>query len=247
MNKENIGLDVNFNEQATFDEFLAEAQKEFSIKFSHFLTKTETQYTSTGLNYLPDRGIENRLLDNLLEFLPDGAIISGGFALSVIQDDKNAKDIDFFFTSKEAFDKTLELFRTATDEEWAYGGYTIVEESLKPESRYVSLTHPTRPHVQLMKMVWYENAAHVIDTFDFTISQFAFTNKNFIFNGAAMMDVAKKRLVLHRIQFPASTLRRVIKYASKGYYACPGSLVNICKAIQDFDGSPDINEVVYVD
>jgi hypothetical protein len=98
-----------------------------------------------------------------------------------------------------------------------------------------------------MKMVWYEDASHVIDSFDFTISQFAFTNNSFVYNGEAMMDLARKRLVLHRMQFPASTLRRLIKYASKGYYACPGSLINICEAIQTFNGSPDVNEVVYVD
>ena len=222
----------------------------FSEQFKHFLAKTGTQYTHTPLNYLANRGIENRLLDNLLEFLPDGAIIAGGFALSMVNEDRNAKDIDFFFTSEAAFQKTLELF---TSEEkgsgaWAYEGYTQIND-LDPDkaSRYVAFAHPTRPAVQLLKMVWYDDADHVIDSFDFTIAQFAFTNREFVFNGASMMDVARKRLVLHRMQFPASTLRRLIKYASKGYYACPGSLAHICETIQKFTGESDVNKMVYVD
>lgn len=221
-----------------------EQASSFADKFKHFLERTPTQYTVMSLTYLSDRGIENRLLENLLEFLPDGAIIAGGFALSVVNEDKNSKDIDFFFTSEDAFNKTLEMFKSPPEGAWAYEGYVVNEAK---NTRYVLLTHATRPAVQLLRMVWYQSAEHVIDSFDFTISQFAFDNKNFYFNGAAMLDLARKRLVLHRIQFPASTLRRLIKYSHKGYYACPGSLVKICEAIQGFVGEPDINDVVYVD
>lgn len=222
----------------------------FEDQFKHFLSRTKTQYTTSDLSYLPNRGIENRLLENLLEFLPDGAIIAGGFALSIVNEDRNAKDIDFFFTSETAFNATMELFKNPPDEAWAYKEYKMAENSdpkKTKNSRYIAFTHDTRPGVQLLKMVWYTDAAHVIDSFDFTIAQFAFTNKEFVYNGASMLDLAKKRLVLHRMQFPSSTLRRLIKYTAKGYYACPGSLVTICEAIQSFTGAPDVNNVVYVD
>jgi hypothetical protein len=229
-------------------------QIDFETKFAHFLTRTNTQYVTANLKYLPDRGIENRLLDNLLEYLPDGAVIAGGFALSVLNEDKNAKDIDIFFTNEKALKDTLELFLNPPEGAWAYQEYKFehassVDEMLKKykDSRYISATHVHRPSIQLLKMVYYTDAAHVIDTFDFTVSQFAFTNKEFVFNGLSMLDVARKRLVLHRMQFPASTLRRLVKYTHKGYYACPGSLVTICDAIKKFNGEPDINEIVYVD
>jgi hypothetical protein len=223
-------------------------QETFASKFAHFISRTPTQYTTSPIRYLLDRGIENRLLDNLLAYLPPGAIIAGGFALNVVIEEKKASDIDIFFTSQAAFDKTVSLYSNQQDKEaWSFTGYTLKEGTDSPNSRYVSFTHPTLPAVQLMRMVWYADAHHVIDTFDFTISQFAFDDKGFHFNGEAMMDLAKKRLILHRMQFPASTLRRLIKYTHKGYYACPGSLVTICEAIQKFTGEPDINDVVYVD
>lgn len=222
----------------------------FNTRFAHFLVKTGKSYVTSNHSYLVDRGIENRLLESLLAYLPDGAIIAGGFALSVVMEEKTAKDIDIFFTSKEAFHNTLELFLNPPDEAdaWAFKGYSRVDDSeIKDKTRYVALKHDTRPHVQLLKMTWYQDAEHVIDSFDFTISQFAFTNRNFVYNGEAMMDVARKRIVLHRMQFPASTMRRLIKYTQKGFYACPGSMVKICEEIQKFKGEPDISQVVYVD
>lgn len=243
--------DDTFNEQEISSNEVEFDTSTFKEKFAHFLTRTERQYTTSSLRYLADRGIENRLLESLLSYLPDGAIIAGGFALSVVSEDKNAKDIDFFFTSEEAFRKTYDLFvsgdHDVESDGWAYGGYTVDKNTTSKSSRYVLLTHPKRPSVQLMKMVWYDDAAHVIDTFDFTIAQFAFTKNAFIYNGEAMLDLSKKRLLLHRMQFPASTLRRLIKYTSKGYYACPGSLTTIATAIQEFTGALDVNQVVYVD
>lgn len=229
-------------------------QELFKIRFSHFLTRTDKEYCKENLSFLVDRGIENRLLENLVEHLPDGAIIAGGFILNVINEEKNATDIDFFFTSKEAFNNTLDLFLNRSEEDekdiWAYGGYSPkLGEDGKPitNERYISLVHPTRPAIQLIKMVWYEDAKHVIDSFDFTITQCAVDNKGFYFNSATLMDLARKRLVLHRLQYAASTLRRLIKYSKKGYYACPGSLVTIAEAIQKFNGPMDANQVVYLD
>ena len=222
----------------------------FNSRFAHFLVKTGKSYVTSDYSYLIDRGIANRLLESLLAYLPDGAIIAGGFALSVVAEEQTAKDIDIFFTSKEAFQKTMDLFLNPPEDTdaWAFKGYSRVDDSeIKDKTRYVALKHATRPHVQLLKMTWYDGPEHVIDSFDFTISQFAFTNRNFVYNGEAMIDLARKRLVLHRMQFPASTLRRLIKYAAKGYYACPGSLAKICTEIQKFTGEPDISSVVYVD
>lgn len=225
------------------------ANPEFTEKFSHFLARTPTVYSSAPIQLLADRGIENRLLDNLLQFLPNGAIISGGFALSIWTEEKSAKDIDFFFTSEKAFLDMLELFKNPPEEAWAYKGYDVSNISFDETSRYVLLKHTSesRPAAQLLKMVWYADASHVIDSFDFTIIQLAFTKDTFVFNGLAFLDIARKRLVLHRMQFPASTLRRIIKYSAKGYYACPGSLARICEEIQQYKGDSDVNSVVYVD
>lgn len=231
-----------------------------------FLERTDVQYARLPYNnVLGDRGIENRLLDSLYVALPDGAIIAGGFMTAIVQETKDATDIDVFFTSESAFKEAFDRLQKGAehgsyDEEcWAIKDYKLdpsigvdnKDDTRMSGLRYVKFVHPTRPPIQLIKLVWYESAEHVIDSFDLTVAQFALdvATGNLVFNPISWVDIARKRLVLHRMQFPASTLRRVIKYSKKGYYACPGALVRISEETQKvLNEQPDVNgRVVYVD
>lgn len=236
---------------------MATQPTQFAERFAHFLTRTSTVYASAPLSILKDRGIENRLLDNLIEHLPDGVIVAGGFLTSVLTEEDKSKDVDLFFTSEDAFRATVDLLTSSPDAHkergsWSLEGYTIKGGAMPDlnklgEQRYLTFEHPSRPALQLLRMVWYDSPEHVIDTFDLTIVQFAASRAGLVYNPASFLDLSRKRIVLHRMQFPASTLRRVIKYAHKGYYACPGALAKICEEIQAFGGKPDVNDVVYVD
>jgi hypothetical protein len=233
---------------------------DFSERFAHFLARTSVGYVTDNVTtLLTDRGIENRLLDSLVAGLPQGAIIAGGFMTSVLLEEKTAKDIDLFFTSAAAFAETVNLLLNPPKQEedgdlWAWQGYELKsgEDALKGvnSARYLTFVHSKgkRPDIQCLRMVWYTDAAHVIDSFDLTIAQFAIEAGGVVtYRPSAFLDLSRKRIVSHRIQFPASTLRRLIKYAHKGFYACPGSLAKICEEIQAFKGEIDVNAVVYVD
>lgn len=227
----------------------------FMDRFSHFMARTNTKYSSIE-NYLVDRNLENRLLDSLLQYLPDGAWIAGGFALALVEGRKDSKDIDIFCKDSRVFDEVVSLFKNPPKEcgdgdgGWAYSGYTLAEGTPKvsEDTRFLLFTHPTRPSVQILRMAWYDSAEHVIDSFDLTVAQFAFDNKGTLyFNPVSFIDVANKRLVLHRMQFPVSTLRRIVKYSKKGFNACPGSLEKVVKEIQQFSGDVDVNQIISVD
>ena len=63
----------------------------------------------------------------------------------------------------------------------------------------------------------------VQDRFDYTICQFAVDTNGMLWCGDhSLWDLARKRLAVHRITFPVSSLRRLLKYTSKGFYACSG-------------------------
>lgn len=218
-----------------------------------FLRRTDVQYARLPLSTLSDRGIENRLFDNLREYLPEGAVIAGGFMTSVLQDDKNASDIDVFFTSEKAFRETMNLLNDPPEEAWGWSGYKLdTDLDVNSQSlRFVKWVHVDgkRPPIQLVKIVWYEDPTHVIDSFDLTIAQVAATSDALWVNPLTPMDLVRKRIVLHRMQFPASTLRRLIKYAQKGYYACPGALARIAEEIATAvaNDPDDTRRIVYVD
>lgn len=227
-----------------------------------FLERSSTVYAKFAIDELEQRGIKNRLFDSLIAGLPEGCYISGGFMVSLLLGDKNSKDIDIFCNSESAFKEICNMILNLSnksrnpDEEsdsWAYEGYNCTSDKsfnngMNKDTRFLKFVNENdrRPDIQVMKMCWYDSPDHVIDTFDFTIVQICADREFIYMNPLTQLDLASKRLVLHRMQFPASTIRRLIKYANKGYYACPGSLVNISKNIQGWAGDTDIDETNFV-
>lgn len=247
-------------------------------EFPSFISRTKTNYVKLPLSVLADRNVDTKIIDRFIKHLPNGAFICGGYALALFSGKSDAKDIDIMFSSEQAFRDTFELLNNTpntvpeneddkrifssepevvqkpTDEYKAWRDYELETpfEKFKEDTkshRFVIFKHATKPKIQLIKLVWYQDGEHVIDTFDFTVTQIAIDNQFIYLNPLTVLDIANKRLVLHRMQFPASTLRRMIKYASKGYYACPGSLVNIANQIMEHKGNMDINteQFVYID
>lgn len=247
-----------------------------------FLEPSGAQYSRLPFTHMEDRGIENRLLSSLISALPEGTIIAGGFMTAVMGNNKDAQDIDLFFTSADAFADTFNRLIEAGDEntfqknfskeeQWAIAGYkldngsraSLVQQkaefgmsglalpggwTVSHDTRYVKFVHPTRPPIQLIKLAWYKDAEHVIDSFDLTVAQFALdvATGDLVCNPISIMDLVGKKIVLHRMQFPSSTMRRVIKYTKKGYYACPGALTKIAEQVAEHIEDDDA-QFVYVD
>jgi hypothetical protein len=237
-----------------------------STEFADFLIRTPQKYARTLLHQmLDDRGLANERLNQLVAALPMGAYVSGGFMNAVLKGASDeASDLDIFFSSSEAFLKTYDLLtkpKTDKDAEEPQSvsflkGYVteIKRETLFTDKtlRFVKFTNPDKPKwppIQLVKLVWYDNAEHLIDSFDLTVVQFATDGNELVYNPLGIMDLVRKRIVLHRMQFPASTLRRLVKYASKGFYACPGSLARIANEITlSINKDPrELEKYVYID
>jgi hypothetical protein len=231
-----------------------------------FLSRTKKEYIRIPMKDFEYRGMKNPILTNITSVLPKDAYIVGGYALSFFKGDDKAHDIDIAFTNAKSFIKTYNLIIGAyetpenldseDDRLIAFRGYKLDEKfstdyitTNGKELRFVKFVHPVKPPIQLLKMAWYESPEHIIDTFDLTVAQFAVDNSFLYTNPMSITDVTRKRIVLHRMQFPASTIRRVIKYVQKGYYACPGALVEIAEAIKDHEGDTDVDymQFVYID
>lgn len=253
-----------------------------------FLEPTGTIYAKMPISSLLERSASSHYLNSLLEYLPKGAIIAGGFMSQLVEDmllskepsveittdnygrlkEKHdigpkthlqQKDVDIFFTSEKAFRETLELCLCppSSKDAWAWRNtdynkdqLKILNSSLSNSLRFFNFDSiDNKPSLQLIKLAWYKDPEHVIDTFDFTCVQFATDGENLYFNPASTFDLSRKRLVLHRMQFPASTLRRMIKYGNRGFYTCPGSLVKISQEIlkANQDGIEDEENFVYLD
>lgn len=223
------------------------------------LSGLRDNFTRVKLADLVDRGINDPLLAALQARLPDGAWVAGGCFESLIRGEK-PKDYDLFFRDEEAFEETLQLLTATiaddpedTDIEEPASGYGVaspgsLDEVRDKSCRFVDLERAHKPKIQLIKTMWYPSLAHVLHSFDFTAAQVGMDNTGVVLNPLAVLDISRKRLVLNRMTFPSSTLRRMIKYTQKGYYVCPGSLQVIAQATADtLQAAPDSKGPVYVD
>lgn len=168
---------------------------------------------------------------------PNGPWIAGGaIRRTLLQDDLNS-DIDFFFRDaeqKQAFnDKLLES-----------GGWLISEKD-HATTYGVKVDHNT-VIVQAVTMAYYPTVVDVIDSFDFTITQFAYDGKDLVCGPFSLWDLARKRLALHKLTFGVSTVRRLIKYTRQGFTACGGVLASILEQAVA-DPQTIHREVTYVD
>lgn len=194
----------------------------------HYYTRSDVGYIRTNmLEHLYKRGVINTALINMMKILPPGAFIAGGFVASMIRGPTQLpSDIDIFFSSAEAFRKTYDLISNpppGIDAE-VFRGYksNVGPEELSTMSQKLRLvkfvhTDPAKLPIQLIKMVWYNDAEGVIDSFDFTVTQFVVDGTDLVFNPLSLIDLFKNRLVLHRYQYPVEMLYRIVKYAKKGY------------------------------
>lgn len=216
-----------------------------------------TQYTSIALDEIIGKRVPNN--DGLLHLtgaLPPGAIIAGGYVTSTIGGTQLATDIDIFFTGSDAFKSTYNLIQDAQrDPEsnpalYGYSTKTPLESTFKLSNdiRFIKFTHPSpdRLPIQLIKMYWFSNAQHVIDSFDFTVCQFAIESNMLVYNPLSMIDLFTKKLQIHKSQTPGMMLRRLIKYTNKGYFASPNVLLEIAESIKKCNESdPDYFNGVY--
>ena len=130
-------------------------------------------------------------------------------------------DFDFFFRSadhmatwEKGLPETLFLLReTAHHKHW---------RGAVPGS-------PKLIDIQAIKFRYYDSAEAVIDSFDYTITQFALDGPTLVTTHEALWDLGRKKLAIHKVTYPVATMRRMLKYASQGYTACSGCMATILR------------------
>jgi hypothetical protein len=217
-----------------------------------YFKPTPTTYAIMPYSYLKNNGLENELLDQLVAHLPQGAYIAGGFMSAVMAGVKNYKgDVDFFFNSSRAFEKLLNLLQdpgSATVYQNYKASIPVTNESfnlshldaMSQKFRLVNfeptdLTDPQRLKYQLVKLFWFDSAIHVIDSFDFTICQFATDGEYIYYNPRSLIDLNNKEIIFHQKKQPAlHGMRRILKYVGKGFNIKQSEYQDIAEAAADF-------------
>ena len=160
--------------------------------------------------------------ENLLYPLPElnleNVFIAGGALRSSLIDERYS-DIDIFSTENKYLDEFME---TLTDWELVYDAEKL--KTLRKGNDKIQLIFRE-----------YESIESCLDTFDFTICQFAMNNEGLFCNPESLIHLFRKRLVVHKInpEWAYDTLRRLQKYIKAGVTICDGGLADIVSAIRE--------------
>jgi len=180
-----------------------------------------------------DLKIDNRFNEPPLLTLSNYGILCGGAIRRIILKQPLDSDFDFFFLENK---HTENLFEA---------GNLLTKNKFKKvvENQFAQTWVKNDFKIQLI-LNKYKDIEAILDSFDFTICQFAL-HMGILHSGEySLWDLGRRRLVPHKITYPLASMRRVIKYAQQGLYVCEGCIQTIMQAALD---NPSWTEIKYID
>lgn len=149
---------------------------------------------------------------------PRNIWLAGGALRTLLDSDTVSKfspevtDIDLFFDSPLSKKDTEEYFKEHPETTWK----KVFE---CPEGKLTTYKNKkTGWKVQLITVNYYSNAEALLESFDFTVTQFATDGEYFWMGESSYDDVTNKRLRWNVITYPSSSLHRMTKYVKKGFH-----------------------------
>lgn len=189
-------------------EFVTSVEKSISGKLvglkDNFMEFTKLEITNLK-HELPDFGIE-------------GAWIAGGAVRDAILGVERS-DIDVFCNSYSIADKfKAKLLETS--------------EQLYSSANVTGFKHPKWGTIQLI-LRFYPSIESCLDSFDFTICQFALDKNKIICGAEGLVHLFKKELVVHKLgkETVFNSLERTQKYIKKGFSLSSPEFIKIAKEI----------------
>ena len=169
----------------------------------------------------------------------EGVYLGGGALRRTLINQPLDSDFDFFFHNQGTLDsweaslpKTMKLVR---------------ETQHHKEYRGTLVGSDTPVTLQAIRFSFYNGVWDVIDSFDYTITQFAFDGESLYTTPEALWDLGRRRLAIHKVTYPVSTMRRMLKYSNQGFTACGGCMQTLFQETLNSPGALYQMDITYVD
>ena len=181
------------------------------------ITNAVERYSKLILNELKEAGIN--------------CWIAGGAIIDYFSGVKVNTDYDLFFPNDIEYEKCKVYFKAK-------------ECSVKWESDNGMKINYNGKTFDLVKK-FFATPKETIDAFDFTVSMFAVDTETVYYGETTFIDLAKRQLMINKITYPASTMRRAFRYYKKGFSMCVGEMKKMVESIQGMpkqENAQDQNE-----
>ena len=197
-------------------------------------------YFRTGFTEFCERSAVNTdELFRVLNAVRQDAWCAGGAIRRTLINQPLDSDFDFFFRDAE---------HLATWEVGLPSSLSLVRETEHHKHWRGTVGDSALPiDVQAIRFRFYDSPEAVIDSFDYTITQFAFDGTNLITTPTALWDLGRKRLAIHKVTYPVATMRRLLKYTRQGFTACNGCLATLLRETAQSPEALAALDIGYVD
>jgi hypothetical protein len=171
--------------------------------------RTDTVYESAPIREFEFVGRISRQMRQLVEMMPTGKAVIAGASLADLYNGIPTKDIDVFFFDPAAQAEMVGFMKK--------NGYQPAEFFTPGCQNFKGPGEHDVP-VQLVGFRTYDDAAHVLDGFDFTVCQLATDGTRLWRGPTTFQDVREQLLNFHRIESEGKVVvERVARYLDKGY------------------------------
>ena len=139
------------------------------------------------------------------ELINDHVWLAGGAIRSAIMDEPIADYDLFFYSIIDSFNTIIRLEEL---------GAELIFKC--PEGKLTSFKlHGMK--IQCITEDFYASMVDLINTFDITACRYVTDGKIILTYYSSVRDTLSKKINLHRVMYPVATLKRIAKYAFKGY------------------------------
>lgn len=165
------------------------------------------------INPLNTKPLEWEKLSIILNIMKDcpGTYLAGGSLRRLISGEgfDGKEDFDLFFKDEES----INLFWAQNESvlETVYETDKNTSVIYRPPDKEYSL------RIQVIHFLYYQSLEEIINSFDFTVCQFATDGQEIVCGKTSLDDLLHKRLVVNRITYPTSSIFRLAKYMQSGY------------------------------
>ena len=172
--------------------------------------------------------------------------VAGGSLLSAASNEY-VNDFDIFTNPETNPESIINYFKGNSED--GSPRFVSIETTFENDFVINLLVRPqkyNRPRkIQIIKKYRYDSPEECIINFDFTCIAAAYDGNFLYCHDRFFADALQKRLVINSLPKPLSTMKRIVKYAGRGFVPCPVGLAKVAKAINEMDidwDNPDQND-----
>lgn len=195
-----------------------------------------------------DETILAKALKRVPKVRPGGPWIAGGAVRRTIMKQDLESDFDFFFIEEaqknEFVDELVNKFGAALKSQSKTNALYILPSRIVGEEE--PKVYLPEMKIQVIHFRYFQSPEELIDSFDYTICQFAYNGEEVIMGDFSLWDAAKKVLIPHKLSFATSSLRRMLKYTKQGFTVCAGGLSNFLEQVVR-DPASIHSDTLYID